>query len=47
MGQEVGQKVGEQMMQMGKEEFQYGLHKVEDKIDRQSDKFIESMASGR
>ncbi len=45
MGQEIGTKVGEQMMQVGKEEFQTGLHKVEDKIDRNTDKWIDDMSN--
>lgn len=45
MGMEIGQKVGEQMMQVGKEEFQHGLHKIEDKIDRNTDKWIDDMSN--
>jgi hypothetical protein len=47
--QAMGQQVGEQMFQeiktTTKEEAVHAMHKVEDKIDRQTDKWIEDMSN--
>lgn len=42
---EMGQQAAQQMGQMAQEEFVHGLHKVEDKIDRQTDKWIDDMSN--
>lgn len=43
-GMEVGQSwtqtAGENMMALGKEEFQYGVHKIEDRIDKEGERVI-------
>ncbi|XP_065218532.1 uncharacterized protein LOC135844302 [Planococcus citri] len=43
-GSQMGQQAAQQMQQMAMQEFSHGIHKIEDKIDRQTDKFIDDMS---